>query len=177
MFLFSNVAFNRPDKKGFYLQIYQSYADVMYRQAKQLVGAPEDIEDVIQDAFVRLLRRYEKLSAMSEPHLAAYIVLTVKSAAIDYLRRQDRIYYHIETEEIPSSNTLEQEIEQRESRILRIRAVSDLPESQRDLLLYKYVLEKTNHELAIMYDTTESNIRQMLSRARRKLCRRLEGLE
>ncbi len=177
MFLFTNADFNKPDKKSFYLQVYQSYAKIMYHQAKQIVSIPEDIEDVIQDAFVRLLRRYEKLCTMSEAHLAAYVALTVKSAAIDCVRRQDRTYYCIETEEIPSSNTLEQEIEWREMHILRIRAVENLPEAQRDLLLYKYVLEKTNHELAIMYNTTETNIRQMLCRTRRKLCRLLEGLE
>lgn len=46
-----------------------------------------NVGDTVQDALVRLLRHYEKLRGMNELQLAGYIALTVKSAAIDALRK------------------------------------------------------------------------------------------
>lgn len=75
----------------------------------------------------------------------------------------------------PYFQTPEQLLIRKEERVSRIHALNSLPTAQRDLLLYKYVLEMPNRKLAEIYGTTEQNIRQMLSRTRRKLCALLEG--
>lgn len=171
------------DKKDFYTSLYRTYYPVMAHTAFRVTNGGVNTEDIVQEALVRLLRQYEKLCSMHKSALACYITLTVKAAAIDAPRKKYRndtwFYYGAEddfADTASDGSTPEDALFKGEERKDRIRAVQMLPLAQRDLLLYKYVLEMTNSELAHLYNTTETNVRQMLSRARRKLCGLLEEL-
>lgn len=174
-------AINPEDKKEFFTNLYRTYYSLMARTAYQTASVI-NVGDTVQDALVRLLRHYEKLRGMNETQLAGYSALTVKSAAIDALRKhyQDTVWsYYGPVEDFadlaPDFQTPEQLLIRKEERASRIHALNSLPAAQRDLLFYKYVLEMPNRKLAEIYGTTEPNIRQMLSRTRRKLCALLEG--
>lgn len=171
------------DKKVFYTNLYRTYYSLMAHTAFRVTNGGVNTEDIVQEALVRLLRQYEKLCSMHKSALACYISLTVKAAAIDALRKKYRndawFYYGLEedfADTTSDGSTPEDALIKGEERKNRILAVQMLPMAQRDLLLYKYVLEMPNSELAHLYNTTETNVRQMLSRARRKLCGLLEEL-
>lgn len=147
-----------------------------YKILKSTAYAKE-IPDVLQDALIRLIRHYDKLKTMENAQLAYYVTLTVKSAAIDYLRKADKgknLFYDIALDELPDQETPEQHYIRNETIKSKTDAIRELPEAHRDLILYKYVLEKPNAELAELYGTSEANIRQMLCRIRRNLMRRLK---
>lgn len=179
-FIISSIPLD--DKKQFYTRLYKRFYPVMKHQAIKFVGDSPALDDIIQDALASLLKYYDTLKALDEAPLAAYIILTVKSQAILYLRGKGRLEERISfgdyqdfADEAADPHTPESSYIKGEEHESKIRAIQRLPAAARDLLLYKYVLELPNAELAKIYGTTETNIRQMLSRTRRKLCRLLEG--
>lgn len=164
-------------EKAFFVNIYKRFYPLIKYRALRLTNDPEMVDDVVQDTFVRLLPRFERLRDLDNDRLAGYIVLTVRSAACNALRNKYRALDEILLpDDLASAETPEQILDKNDNRARRICAIQRLPESQRDLLADKYVLEASNSELAANHHTTEANIRQMLSRARRRLCSLLEVL-
>lgn len=172
------------DKKDFYTRLYKTYYPLMAHTAYKVANGGVNVDDVVQDTLLKLLKQYDRLREKSDSALAFHIVLVTKTTAIDALRKKYRdakwSYYGTEDDFsviFTDSITPEDILIKREEHGGRMLALDQLPESQRDLLLYKYVLELKNDELARLYGTSEANIRQMLSRTRRKLCKLLEEMQ
>lgn len=166
-----------PIEQQFFTSIYRRFYALMKHRAYILTGDPCMTDDIIQDTLIRLLPLYERLKELDESRLAGYIALTVRSAAYKALRckYKDKAQINLDKAncEIESPESVFVASEDRDRRKL---AVNSLPKAQRELLLQKYLLEKNNAELAELFQTNETNIRQMLSRARKKLCSLLEGI-
>src|ERR1700674_3289797 len=82
----------RSGDDGAFNQVVQAYRKRILGTIARLIGRPEDVEDVGQEAFLRLYYSLEQLRAAEgfEPWLYR---LTV-NAAYDYLRRQKRRHEH-----------------------------------------------------------------------------------
>ncbi len=65
-------------------QLFADTADVLRRQVTRIVGA-SDAEDIVQDAFVRIIERQDELE---DQRLAGWLHRVAKNAAIDHLRRR-----------------------------------------------------------------------------------------
>lgn len=183
MLTFILSALAPSEKQRFYTRLYKTYYSLMKHVAYQVTNGGVNTDDIVQDTLVRLLKQYEKLRVKDESALAFYIALTTKMTAIDALRKKYRhanwSYYGEEedfAETAADFHTPEQAVIDKEDHAGRVAAIERLPAAQRDLLLYKYVLELPNADLARIYGTTEDNIRQRLSRTRRKLCKLLEEM-
>lgn len=76
------------DDREFMKQLYVRYHAMMYRMAHSMLGSNSDIDDVVSEACVGLIRKVSVLRAFERNVLEAYIISTVKNAAYAYLRRQ-----------------------------------------------------------------------------------------
>lgn len=64
---------------------YQRACKQGYRLALALTGDPSQSEDLVQEVFLRVLRRRERIRL---PTLDAYVTRAVRNAAYDFLRRR-----------------------------------------------------------------------------------------
>ncbi len=136
--------------------------------ARQFVRQLPDAEDIVQEAFVKFWRRNHRIDNR------ALLYATVRSIALDYIRRDSRRARR-EAEAISDS---EQSIEPQfefanESQQALAVAVDHLPHEQREVLVMKIWNELTFAEIAsaleISQNTAASRYRYALSALKKNL--------
>ncbi len=149
--------------------------------AYRLTGSAEDADDVLQEAFVRLLaQRREWPLAEAGPWLAR----VTTNLGIDALRRRRRRAYlgpwlpsPVETPDAEPIELLESQSQDPEARYGRTESVSyafllaleALSPRQRAALLLRDVVGSSTREAADLLGTSEGNVRILHLRARRAL--------
>lgn len=159
-----------PVGKDFMETLYLRYRQLMLLTAGRYFSAREDREDVVQDAVLRLLRHSDKLTHMEEKRVPGYIVFTVRSAAVDLLRKRSRTPESSREDAEPAGAedlVLDRVILQEE--LDRLRAVwpSLSPEDQL-VLEGKYIWGCGDEELAQALGCRKDSVRMLLTRARRR---------
>lgn len=171
-----------PSQNTFFTELYQKYCPIMRHQVYKLTGKLSQADDLVQEALVRLIGKYDTLRKLDEPQLVFYIVKTVRSVTISALQAgSKREMWSVNweddpTAELPCWDTPEHSFLRCEKQKELSEAVRQLPQAAQDLLYSKYMLELSNETLAEQYGTSQENIRQRLCRARQMLLQRMGGV-
>lgn len=156
--------------------LYHQFKRLMFATAGKYAADPDDREDLVQSALVRLVKKLPTLRTMERCAQASYIVFTVRSVAIDALRKSGRQLQGASLEEealqVPDeAPTMDEYLLARE-RVDRLRAIwPRLGEEDRLLLEGKYLRECSDRELAQLLGCQVDSIRMKLTRARRRALR------
>ncbi len=147
-------------------ELYQRYADVVYRAALRVTGSPADSEDVLQTVFLRLLNRDDVTETARAPE--AYFRRAATNAAIDVIRRRATRAERAVDEQMsaPASSPILKER-------LR-RAIAQLPPRDAELFSLRYVEGISNSELAGMLGMERVTVGTRLHRIRQMLQETLE---
>ena len=156
---------------AFMLEIYHTYYSLVYKKILSVTNELGSIEDLVNDTFVKLIEKAPLLRTFEQRKAAAYITYTARSVAINFVKRRDihnkHLFYTDEMELAEELATTEDQVsKQHELEYLR-DAVLQLPEKQRDLLYFKYMLELSDAEIAELLNISTPSVRQYLTRARR----------
>lgn len=150
-------------------ELFASNYHRMKRTALAILREPSAAEDAVQDTFVRCIRKIDTLRSLPEAARAVYLITAVKRNALNRLQKRGR-QASVPIEEIEIGDT-SASVEERAINSLTVeevkRAVSKLPESLRDVLRYKYLLELRDGEIAKALGVSKSTVRVYLTRARR----------
>jgi len=175
---------------AFMASLYQKYRALLFQKAGAYTNDPYAQEDIVQEAVLRLTRNAERLQALEPAALAAYMALTVRSAALNYLRaeRRDRL----DALPLPEDDEVQQKIvfergpqpTLEEQMLLGHRdekvraAIARLSERDQAALLGKYFLELDSQELMELLGVTAGGLRVVLYRARNRALKELvkEGI-
>jgi RNA polymerase sigma-70 factor (ECF subfamily) len=136
--------------------------------ARQWVRSPADAEDVVQEAFVRFWRRNYSVGNR------ALLYATVRSIALDFLRRNNRRARRESTavSEMEQSVSPQFAAENESQQALAV-AVGRLPDDQREVLVMKIWSELTFAEIAsvlgISQNTAASRYRYALAALKKNL--------
>jgi RNA polymerase sigma-70 factor, ECF subfamily len=148
--------------------LYELHAGLILAVVLRLVRNRSEAEDLVQETFLEAWRRathYEPQRA----HVVSWLVTIAKSRAIDRLRNRQvasRVHEQ-EVHESPSASVdvVEALHQHRESAVVR-RAVSELPQSQRELLELAWSKGMSQSEIAastgIPLGTVKTRTRQAL---------------
>ncbi len=156
--------------------IYERHKGIFYQIAMARARTPADADNVVSEAILRLFRYAPKLAELSEKALVCYVADTVFSASADLYRRQrseDRRLVSADDQmpEVflpgPEEEYAERETEERLRRYLA-EALEELPESDRTLLIGKYVHGRRDAELAEALGVKPDSVRMKLTRARNR---------
>jgi RNA polymerase sigma-70 factor (ECF subfamily) len=171
------TAIRDDSERAFMTRLYTDFHALMRKRALAIVGNPEDAEDAVGDACVKLIGKLPTLMALDSCSLPAYIVYTVKSVAIDLVRRRSAKQGHeflgqdddaAETlADVGDGSDFEQSVLDAEAAKAAVRHLDKLCERDMDILNYKYVLEMTDNEIAPLIGVKPQSVRGLLTRARR----------
>lgn len=123
------------------------------------VGDRETARDVTQEAFIRLLRNWKKVSAYDRPD--AWVRHVAVRLAIQLVRRrrlQEQLTPTAEPD--PTLDPIVWDVQQ---------AVKELPAMQRAAVALFYFEDRPSAEIASILDCSESTVRVHLHKGRRKL--------
>jgi RNA polymerase sigma-70 factor (sigma-E family) len=153
-------------------ELYQATALGMIRLAYVILGDRPAAEDVVQEAFCNLFRRWDRL-----PHtdgLEYYVRASVVNACRSVLRRRAvrgrRVLYELPA---PSAESAVLGGAERDD---LIRALDLLPARQRETLVLRYYLDLPDNEIARLMGVSPSTVRSAAHRALNTLARTLKEL-
>lgn len=159
------------EQREFLLKLYHDYYALVWHKAQQITGATDQLPDLVNDTFVKLIDKAELLGSLQAGQRTTYIVYTARSVALNYARRRslhDRhIYYSDDLGQAPDQANTEELVLKREALTDLQRAILRLPERERDLLHFKYLLELSDKAIGEILGISTASVRQYLTRARR----------
>ena len=157
----------------FIINLYDNYYPIIKKKAYEITNDYSIVEDLINEAFYKLIKKVDTLRSLGCSERASYIVYTIRSVSYDYLRKQNRQSHHsflgIEDDLAESITYTGPSIEeicvtQEDFKT----ALSQLSTRDRELLFYKHVLDLSPKDIANIMDINHNNIWQYLTRARRR---------
>lgn len=150
--------------------LYQAMAVGLIRLAYVILGDRHAAEDVVQEAFCNLFRRWDRLSHVDGAEY--YVRVSVLNGCRSVLRhrtiRNRRVLY-----ELPAPSA-EAALLGGEERDELIRAVDRLPRRQRETLVLRYYLDLPDAEIATLMRVSTSTVRSTTHRALETLARKLK---
>lgn len=124
-------------------ELYDRCATAIYRQALAVVSSPSDAEDVLQEVFLKLIRR----KGLPIQELKAYLMTAARNEACSLLRRRRREISGSEEEEVVFADPFvaHRQIGTREE---LQDALHGLPPEQREVVILKVYEQMTFLEIA-----------------------------
>ena len=162
-------------QRSFMEQLYLTHRSSMYRTAIEILRHPQDADDVIQTVFLSLCGKIPRLMQMSCYTLRSYIVISTRNAAIDVIRKRERRPELLWGEEeyldglIDAQNEEETALFSFLEQTALNQAMRQLTVKDRSLLEMKYILGKTDSEIAESLGIKPNSVRVLIRRVRGKL--------
>ena len=152
-----------------------TYSPLLFRVAHAVLRNSAEAEDTVQDAFVRVLAHRAKLPQVQD--MRVWLVRIVWRLALDRKRRttpgqmDDAFARSLVAGHLPADQAL---AEARELKLV-LEQMDRLPQAEKHVLLLSAVEEMKTAEIAEVLGKSESAVRALLFRARKRLRERLEG--
>ena len=147
--------------------IYETYRKELYFYALSLTGNIADAEDLLQEAFLKAFLSYEATGSIKY-----WLITVVRHEFFNMQRRKKK-----ESSEMADIHTapdiLEKIIENEDRRQLYL-AIQKLPINMREILIQSIYLHMKDDEIAKLNQISQENVRQIRSRAKKKLIQILE---
>ena len=140
----------------------------LYRFAKRLLEDEVEAEDMVQEVFIKLWNKKEKL--MEYRSIEALAMITIKNQCLDKLRGRKYNIESIENLTREVEDVMKDEKKDYSDVVGEIhRIIQTLPEQQKMIIQLRDVEGYDYEEIAEVMDMNENAIRVNLSRARKKI--------
>lgn len=172
----------RAGERAAFDELVERYVRLAGGIAYNIVGEYEAAADVVQDAFLKV---HQLLAELREPEkFKGWLYGVVRSSALDWLRREKRgrasSLSQIEADGredlIPAGAAAARPgalAEQQELEGAVLREIRTLPESYREVVIMKYLDERSYKEISETLGLSIETIESRLFRARKLLKRKL----
>ncbi len=140
--------------------------------ASLMVDDRQTAEEVVQDAFEQLYRRW---GSLREPSAAvAYLDRSVVNGARSRVRRRftERSFTPPEAGTVPSAESAGVDRWQRDD---LVAAVKELPQRQREVIVLRYYLDLSEDQIAQWLGVSPGSVKKHASRATTALQKRMEA--
>lgn len=152
--------------------VYDTLQPPLYRYAYRLLGRTDVAEDLVSEAFQRLLRA---LATGRGPrhHIQAWLYRVLHNLVVDYYRRPARSDLPL-AEELPAEGGPEQDVQRSAAQERVRRALRKLTREQQQVIVLKFIEGLSNQEVAIVLGKPVGAVKSLQHRALTAL-RRLLG--
>ncbi len=159
-------------------KIYTAYSRLVYWAAYKVIPHRETAEDITQSVFEKVLANGKKLSSFEEPQLKVWLYRVATNLALDIARKgsKEQLNDAPLSEEIPDASSSPEEtiVDKHCGNSVR-RAINELSEIYRQVIILHYFSEMTVQEISKSTGISEGTIKSRLVRARALLAKTLEN--
>ncbi len=159
----------------------QLIADLYQRRGRQLIGlartlvdSREEAEEVVQEAFARLVASFMRIDDVTKAD--RYVTVAVLNVARSRLRRRRTVRDHQSRIDAGTATTVDDHEPPSDERAIATvrRAVAALPKRQQQCLVLQYFSNFSEHEIAATLGVSAGSVKTHLSRGRSALAAQLE---
>lgn len=155
--------------------IYNEYYDLAHGAIFYIVRDHAAAEDVIQEAFLKLIGKRPEFE--NESKFFAWLKVVTRNCAINDLRKNKRHRNHVEADSVlnhveamqDKSSSPEKTVEVQMMEEAILRHLEGMKPEYRSIILYRWKYGMSYREIADALDTSEDIIRQRLFRARENM--------
>lgn len=176
LFLF---ALREAEDLSFIGKLYIDYRYLVRSEIKKIYSDKNDIDDLVHDVFIKLIRHEQKLKEIETGKRASYIIKTIHTTVWKFLLKKSKESFIIHIEELEK---LADEACTLDKMILRIeemeqyRPIYDaMKPKERMILKYKFDLEYTDQEIAEELDLSVNSVHVVVNRAKKSFAKLLES--
>lgn len=183
MIPFVILAIENPDDREFMENLYLSYNRLMYSEIQKIAKDSWTTDDILQSVIVKLIDKDKipLLRTLSRAKLVNYLISASKNTAYNFLRDKKRATEFSFDDDIDSVTYMDSGPEERlllDDLTDRVNGIwKSLDDRSRHVLELKYVLEKTNAEIAEELGMQPDSARMAITRARKSLKKKLSETE
>jgi len=149
----------------------------LYRMAYRYTGRREDAEDLVQDLLLKLYPRTDELEQVED--LKPWLVRALYNAFVDGVRRRRRspVVIDLFDVDVESEQSPDDDLLTLEQRVALNRAIADLGEDHRAVVMLHLVEGYSLPELASLLGVRIGTLKSRLHRAKARLREALEPME
>lgn len=161
--------------------LFEKYKDLMFTSINKIINDKHLSEDILQEAFIKIANNIDKVSDDINSNDAKGFIMTVTTnTALDFYRknskRRDAELFVDEFDEVGFYDFDEEVILKLDPENRIIAVIKNMKEMYRDILLLKYVHGLNTKEIAKLFNLTDEAVRQRITRGKKLLRDKLEGL-
>ena len=141
----------------------------MYRTAYSLLGNPQDAEDAVQEVFIRLWQKRDRVPLDAD--LETYCQMLVRNLCIDDLRKGRLAEADTSAENVlvVCEQSASAAVEDKEAVEQVEQAIHALPENQQRVVELRLMQDRSLSEIEKETGFSSVNVRTLWSRGRKKL--------
>ena len=165
---------NAPDQTNME-DIMNQYQGVLLRYATRVLNNQEAAQDVVQEAFIRLHRNWDKVLRRGVP-IKGWLFRTTHNAAVDYIRKESRrrlLHERQSNEMDPYAVDCADRREHEERHALVMQHLNILRPKEREVLVLRMQEEMSYREIAAVLNRSEGYVGTLIHTATRKLSQSL----
>lgn len=157
------------------------YKGMMYCTINNIINDEHLSEDILQEAFIKIAINIDRVNDDINSNRAKSFIMTItKNTALDFYRKNAKLweneYFVDEFEESAFYDFDEDLILDKGSENKIITVIKSLKEKYRDVLVLKYEHDFEDVEIAKTLNITVENVRQRISRGKKLIEEKLEGM-
>jgi RNA polymerase sigma-70 factor, ECF subfamily len=155
-----------------FTELYRAHLRDVYSYAYYRIGNHHDAEDLTEQTFLQAYRHFDRAVRESDGRpLRPWLIRIAHNLAANYYRdRSRRPQTQLEDAAIlPSPQSTEQVVEEREEVQEVLSGVSNLPEDRREALIMRFALGMDNREIARALGRSEGATKVLIHRAIKQL--------
>lgn len=147
-----------------YSQFYSDNKDRLYAYLLRMTGERQLAVDLVQDSFLRYLRRYGGQDGVNR----SLLYTIARNAALDAIRQRKTVQGEADDCEAPGDNP-EQQVIHRQAVTRMLEAIDQLAPQDRELVSLVATADLAYREIARILNISEANVKVRVHRARMKL--------
>lgn len=155
--------------------LYEQHHRLMLSTAWKYTSDSFEVEDIVSDSIVALLKKIDQLRHMERNALRLYIVSTVRNTSINYFKKKKRLDERFVlagdelAEKMAEPDGMMQKIALHDELMAVLRVIHSLPPKEQAVLHMKCLDGMSNEAIADATGLASESIRKYLSRAREKV--------
>lgn len=165
------LAIEDPNDRDFMITLYISYNRLMFSEIQKITCDTWASDDVLQISLIKLIEKVSLLRTFERNRLVSYIITTCRNNAYNYTKK---LAYSLECELKDTdgvdftASPLESLIIKKEEQDTLKLTWDSLDERSKYFLESKYILQKSDYEIAKDLNINPNSVRMNLTRARNK---------
>lgn len=149
-------------------ELFRKFYPSLHAFARALLKDSDLAHDIVQEAFLKLWLRGDKIS--SSEHLKSWLFRVVKNEAISYFRAMEPVAVPLkEAENLAEERTVEDDCSLKETCQSIQEAVQGLPSQRRKVFIMSRFGQLTNKEIAMRLGLSVRTVERHLALARENL--------
>ncbi|TDQ79248.1 RNA polymerase sigma factor [Sphingobacterium yanglingense] len=151
-------------------EVYTSYSRRIYLKVSRMVKVSEEVEELIQELFVRVWERRDQIDVQKP--FAGYLYRIAENMVYDFYRKSARSERHrnaIMNVSVASYEHIEKDLFQKETDELLDKAIASLPPQCRQAFILCKIEEKSYEEAAAIMGISHHTVHRHIVKASQNL--------